>query len=43
MTRREYDRTRWDRTQASLLCLTIAVVSGIPGWIALGLIIGGVR
>lgn len=37
-----YDRTRWDRLQATLLVVTIAVVTSSPAWLTLSIITGHV-
>jgi hypothetical protein len=33
-----YQRERWDRTQASVLCLLIALIGALPTWFTLALI-----
>jgi hypothetical protein len=35
MTRRPYDRTRWDRLQASCIVAAVVIVTGMPLWLAL--------
>jgi hypothetical protein len=43
MNTRTYDRTRWDRTQATLLVGFFAVVGGVPSTIVLAVATGIVR
>jgi hypothetical protein len=36
-----WDRTRWDRLQASALCTTLALITGAPVWVVAAIIAGG--
>lgn len=42
MSTTTYDRTRWDRLQATLLIAVIAAASCIPTWLGLAVLTGHV-